>query len=531
MSHVADNYSGTSAVGGAKSALNPNSNFPTVELHVKANELVDMDIITVSDPICVLFVWNNGKWSEYARTEVVWNNLNPEWVKFFTIQYIFEIKQPLMFRVYDVDSDTSTLSSQDFIGEAQIDLSQIIANRGTTTLELKIPHNDKKRGIIHITPEQVENSGAVIEMQFKAKNLKKMHFLTSNSPYFVISKGSESGSFLPVFQSEVSKKCQWKKFSIPYQTLCNCDPARPLKISVMHYRSTTHAEQIGFIETTYERISESLMQTQDIMDEHRNKVGELTCTLVVINQKYTFVDYLRNGVQLNLITAIDFTSSNGDPRNMNSLHYMGADYLNQYEKCIRAVGEILCPYDSDQEFPVFGFGAKVGFQANHCFALNFNEANPCVHGLEGIVGCYKYALSQVALSGPTLFAHIIRRATSMAIQAWQESRTYTILLIVTDGIINDMMDTIDAIVDAGNKPLSIIIVGVGNANFDAMDVLDADDEPLVSRAGYKMVRDLVQFVPFNEFAKKHYTALAAAVLDEVPRQLVEWAELNGIRPV
>ena len=119
----------------------------------------------------------------------------------------------------------------------------------------------------------------------------------------------------------------------------------------------------------------------------------------------------------------------------------------------------------------------------------------------------------------------------MAIQAWQESRTYTILLIVTDGIINDMMDTIDAIVDAGNKPLSIIIVGVGNANFDAMDVLDADDEPLVSRAGYKMVRDLVQFVPFNEFAKKHYTALAAAVLDEVPRQLVEWAELNGIRPV
>jgi len=49
-------------------------------------------------------------------------------------------------------------------------------------------------------------------------------------------------------------------------------------------------------------------------------------------------------------------------------------------------------------------------------------------------------------------------------------------------------------------PLSIIFVGVGNANFDKMDALDGDDEPLYSKK-YKKYRerDIVQFVPYRDF--------------------------------
>jgi hypothetical protein len=249
-------------------------------------------------------------------------------------------------------------------------------------------------------------------------------------------------------------------------------------------------------------------------------------------QKFGFYDFLKGGVQLNLIVAVDFTASNRHPADPASLHHLapGGDSLNPYEQCIRAVGEILCPYDSDQLFPVLGFGAKVGGVIQHCFPLTLNPSAPCVQGLQGILGAYQHALRQVELSGPTLFSHVIRYASQLAVTSYQESRTYTILLIVTDGVINDMQDTTDAIVDAGRLPLSIIIVGVGNADFGAMDVLDADDVPLVSRAGHKMCRDLVQFVPFNRFARQHYSVLAAEVLDEVPRQLCEWAALNNIRP-
>ena len=48
--------------------------------------------------------------------------------------------------------------------------------------------------------------------------------------------------------------------------------------------------------------------------------------------------------------------------------------------------------------------------------------------------------------------------------------------MLTDGAISDMADTVRAIIDASFLPMSIIIVGVGTANFDNMNQLDADDK-------------------------------------------------------
>lgn len=50
------------------------------------------------------------------------------------------------------------------------------------------------------------------------------------------------------------------------------------------------------------------------------------------------------------------------------------------------------------------------------------------------------------------------------------------LLILTDGEITDMDDTIKAIVDASFLPMSIIIVGIGSADFTNMEILDADKQ-------------------------------------------------------
>ena len=54
-------------------------------------------------------------------------------------------------------------------------------------------------------------------------------------------------------------------------------------------------------------------------------------------------------------------------------------------------------------------------------------------------------------------------------------------MIITDGIISDLQKTIDEVVYGSSLPLSIIIVGVGGADFSAMDELDADEVPLYSQ--------------------------------------------------
>jgi vacuolar-type H+-ATPase subunit F/Vma7 len=139
----------------------------------------------------------------------------------------------------------------------------------------------------------------------------------------------------------------------------------------------------------------------------------------------------------------------------------------------------------------------------------------------------------VNLYGPTNFAPILDLVNDMAESehVTQTNQKYNILLVITDGIINDMQKTIDQIVRGSSNPLSIIIVGVGSADFDAMDVLDADDEPLYSQKYRKhMGADIVQFVPFREF-QNNPILLAKETLEEVPGQMVNYFRNKNIVPI
>ena len=82
--------------------------------------------------------------------------------------------------------------------------------------------------------------------------------------------------------------------------------------------------------------------------------------------------------------------------------------------------------------------------------------------------------------------------------------------------------------------MSIIIVGVGNADFTAMDELDADTVPLVFN-NIQAERDIVQFVPFRNFQHLHNVSAAKAylakeVLAEIPDQVVGYMKSRNINP-
>ena len=63
-----------------------------------------------------------------------------------------------------------------------------------------------------------------------------------------------------------------------------------------------------------------------------------------------------------------------------------------------------------------------------------------------------------------------------------------------------MDQTRDAIVYASGLPMSLIIVGVGNADFSDMNFLDGDNGILKGANGRPAERDIVQFVPFMKYA-------------------------------
>lgn len=169
--------------------------------------------------------------------------------------------------------------------------------------------------------------------------------------------------------------------------------------------------------------------------------------------------------------------------------------------------------------------------------------------ISGVITSYRRCLPQIQLYGPTNVAPIINRVAgpaqreqstgqatvrrgsrqtgsspassggaSLRTGAWGTGRgwpapshtsltslpstcpqKYSVLLVLTDGVVSDMAETRTAIVRASRLPMSIIIVGVGNADFSDMRLLDGDDGTLRCPQGVPAARDIVQFVPFRDF--------------------------------
>ena len=62
-------------------------------------------------------------------------------------------------------------------------------------------------------------------------------------------------------------------------------------------------------------------------------------------------------------------------------------------------------------------------------------------GVTGILDAYSAALREVQLAGPTLFSEILQTAMARANRPVnQMDQKYDVLLILTDGIINDMRE-------------------------------------------------------------------------------------------
>ncbi|KAK2183199.1 hypothetical protein NP493_320g01053 [Ridgeia piscesae] len=72
-----------------------------IELAVSCRNLADMDIFSKSDPMCVLQTMPYGKneWVKFGCTETIRDDLNPNFVKKFVIEYYFEQKQKLKFEM------------------------------------------------------------------------------------------------------------------------------------------------------------------------------------------------------------------------------------------------------------------------------------------------------------------------------------------------------------------------------------------------------------------------------------------------
>lgn len=239
----------------------------------------------------------------------------------------------------------------------------------------------------------------------------------------------------------------------------------------------------------------------------------------------SFLDYIQNGCEVNMVVGVDFTGSNLDRSTGINLHNPDLSQ-NQYYNAISNIGSILLFFDSDKEVPLFGFGAMVDeshySDVSHCFAMNGNCFRPEVYYIDGIKDCYENTIPKVIFAGPTYFAPMLKAWNDMVtLETQRNPKKYYVFLLLTDGINHDIDDTVEQVVISSRLPISIIIVGVGQANFSNMVFLDSDEQPLFCKKTQTFSkRDNVQFVEYNAF-KDHPELLAKETLMELPRQMID----------
>lgn len=465
----------------------------TIELLISCTGLADLDEFTKSDPMCVLFYKQFGQWKEFGRTEAIRDTLNPKFVESFMLDYEQDLQQALMFSIYDIDSRSTDLKHHDFVGSVELSLSSLLDPLKTCTTvckTLRVPGDPRARGMINITAEVVRPSKNKVSVHAAGHKLVKTGKIIMSKPdvYMEISRSIDSISYHPVYRTETVHRSQnprWRPFELSLQRLCNGNWDRLIQFSCWHHSGTGDYKMIGRKVTTLREINIMKKQghfTEVVLvpkkDNVKHSVKVATCGCLRFFQfrldcHYSLLDFYRGGLQIYPIIGIDFTSSNGRATDKLSLHNISGHRENQYISVLESLCAMISEYNREQKLSLLGFGAKLpkSDKTSHCFPLC--PESVYVYGTKSAITYYKTSVEKLQFSGPTRIKKIIAMAESLAVkQPTQDNQLYHVLIIITDGVINDIDDAIERIVSISHLPLSIIFVGVGPADFSLMEIFN-----------------------------------------------------------
>ena len=188
-----------------------------------------------------------------------------------------------------------------------------------------------------------------------------------------------------------------------------------------------------------------------------------------------FQAIIRAGVsKARLVLGIDLTASNEwqgrrtfSGNCLHKIHLIRpAQIINPYQRVINIIGKTLKPFTDKEQLWAYGFGDSI---TKNKEVFNITGKNEPCEDFQDVLNKYNTMIRQVSLSGPTSFAPIIHRGMQHVIES---GNLFHILVIIADGQMEDEDETVSAIVEASNFPLSIVLVGVGDGPWDRMEEFD-----------------------------------------------------------
>ena len=567
---------------------------------VTCTDLLKRDAVSNRDPVCVLWVKKKGEWEEFKRTKDSHNHHGAtEFVLDYRFEErqllkfeVIDIEENKFDRLGHVECSLGELVAKQSTGFSGMLVNEDKSPAGKIFVQAREVVKEGEKETVELVFEGQKLDDKDV-FPLKSDPFMEISRVNENGGFSKVYRTETVDNNLnPLWKPisiEVSRLCssdynQQLKFDVFDEDFGGKDDF----IGSFFTTVRTLIAGPGPL-NTYQVINKKEKQKPKYTDS-----GKVILKSINRTRQTTFLDFLSRGLQLNFTVAVDFTASNGLPNNPISLHYNSKDEKewNDYETAIRSIGEVIQDYDADKLYEALGFGAivppsnevsplfnlrqvqeaKMGPEDDQNLKAMANPGNspdpdakkdldakreqegleegkpdpdaekdldvdhdPC-NGVEGIIDAYKKTLSSVKLHGPTNFAPVIKHMARQAAKFNSKPTNYSILLIITDGIVTDMEDTKTAIIKASGLPLSIIIVGIGDEDFSQMKQLDSDNT-LLKMGTNEAKRDIVQFIAMKtgeEDGKKvvrNKEELAKEVLKEVPKQVTDWMYMRQFATV
>lgn len=526
---------------------------------------------------------------ELGRTEVVKESRNPKFTTSFRLEYKFQEEQHYVVRVYNEDLQYSTdLREHDFIGGCYFTLGELMGAGGCS-----LARGLSQKSFLILIGREIIETREVLEFRFSGqdlgllerknqqrKNMQKIakemakevldtvqkvniaNVLDKFDLYFRFEKlNKEDQTWKTVWKSEVIKDTQnptWDGARIPLQLICDDDPETTVRITIWGYHRFSPDIMVGFVETTVNDVVQKSLRgipVYSVMMERKRllggiklkKAGVLKVLKANILQIPSMLQYISGGCRMDLMFAIDCTKINEDWRNENSQHFHSSTWLNDYQvrfnfvtfvtylvpstkAAIHKIATVYGAFEGEKDYAMWGYGAKINGQQTHApFLMGENLKNA-----DALIEAYDRQFSddnpEFDLGETGYLKPVIQAAAFRAIQSNQKAQCYSTLVILSTGEVSDVTETIDMICAAAeDAPLSIIIIGVGSADMQIMDLLTGQGEEsgkLRHSNGVPITREVVNFVTFQECNGNASQCVVEALKDLVSSSVVVFLDFK-----
>lgn len=486
--------------------------------------------------------------------------------------------QTLSIHLFDKKGNNplSDLSSHRYIGKASFALSTVFSY-GAEGLKLVLLENSigeryESPPVLYVVADTTVQSRLQGYIQFSAQNIPRLGFierLVGPSDYSVelVRAMDNQPRFVVVSTESVhSDDPTWRVLRVPIGALVNGDWQQHFFIQIrdlsrnriVAQTRTSLGEIFPDTETPAARSSpynapQRTFTLQEPPPDQDNaptppkdgNYGTITIQSFMIRLEFPLTDYLQSGLQFHLTMGYDFTASNGDSRAPRSLHYINpkSSPNNPYITLTRSIGSVLQNYVQSDNISAYGFAGHLTLNpaaapsTHPLFPLTLNEQTVACQGVESLVSTYIFAVQHVRLSGPSFFCPLLDNVATVASRPVPQGflPLYHMLLILTDGAPDDYDQFLAKIALHSDKPLSVIVIGIGIDELYDLNVLNApsftaSDGSIPKRrcSFYSFFNTSVS--PSDQLSGHSADAIAKDATASVAEQVLSFMLLHNIAP-